>query len=712
MDIQFDGFQNSIPLFWIFVILLAAIGLSVWTYWKVEALSTGLRRSLITLRAVAFIILILLLLKPVISVRDQIASPVRIVQLLDNSQSTAIEKGEYGGKERYDEVLYKISPDQSDRFEYVTFETFGFDSKLLEFESSDDLVLDGTRTNINQALVDFLEIYDDQDAVILVSDGIVTSGRDPGATASRMPVPIYTIGIGDTTRRNDIAVQRISHNSKASLNSRMRIEASILNDGFPDQDIEVQLLQNDEVLSDTTIRSSESRSVQQVPFDLTLDEEGLQQFQIHVPEVEGEWTSENNTRFFSVDVLDDRIRILHLAYDIHPDVKSMRSFLRKDKQISLENRTWISEDRYVEGELPDEPDTLDLVIFHGFPNFNLDRSHASEVADRFESNALLFVGSPGQEVSLLSSIFQDQLPLGFDSEISWYDVQFRMQAVQQNHAILDFESAEDFRTPPIRGSISNVTEHSNATTLLYTTYRGSETDTPLLTVRSVGGRNIAHFNAFNFYRWSLATDQATRSFWDNLLNNTVKWTAASPDEQLLELRPSEQVVQIGDPVMMNAYLRNEAGEPEADGVINLTIENDDIEDRSFVMNNEGQGEYMLEIGNLPEGVYSYRGVAKRGDREIESRTGQFTIGGVNREFLNTVRDDDLLETVAGVSGGSYLPHDRAHEMLDIIENDIGFDQRHESTTYSVSLLHSPLWFVIVIMLLALEWGLRKYRALA
>ncbi len=712
MDFQFDGFQNTIPLFWIIVILLAAVSLSVWTYWKVDALSTAMRRTLIALRSAAFLILILLLLNPVISLKDQITSPVRIVQLIDNSHSAAIEKGDYGGEDHYREILSQITPEAEGRFEHVSIETFGFDAGLFELDSHDDLDLEGTRTDINQALVDFLDLFDEQDAVILVTDGIVTSGRDPGATASRMPVPVYTVGIGDTTRQKDIVVQRVSHNSSASLNSRMRIEASILNDGFPDEDIEVQLRQDDTILSDTTIRSSETRSVQQIPFELTLDEEGLQQFQIHVPEVDGEWTTENNTRYFSVDVRDDRIRILHLAYDIHPDVRNMRSFLREDKQISLENRTWTGEDRYIEGELPDEPDTLDLVILHGFPHFDLDASHARDVVDRYESNALFLIGSPGQDVFSLSSLFEGRLPLRFSSDFSWNDVQVRTSAARQDHAVLDFDIPDDLRMAPVRGPISNVSTRGDATPLLKSNYRGSETDAPLLAVQSLADRNISQLNGFNFYRWALSTDASSRRFWENLLNKTVKWTAASPDEQLLELRPADQVFQVGEPVIINGFLRNEAGEPEPDGVINLTIENDDVDDLRYVMNNEGDGQYQLEIGNLPEGVYSYHGLAKRGDREIDSRTGQFTVGGINREYLNTVRDDELLEMIAGASGGSYFPHERADELYDAIENDIGFEQRQETTTQSVALYRHPFWFIVVLLLLTLEWGLRKYRALA
>ncbi len=711
MDIQFDGFQNAAPVFWIVILIAGVLALSYWTYQRANGLSSAWRWLLTGLRSMAFLILLLILLNPVISINEERTTPLHLALLLDNSQSTTIEKGTYAGESRYRDVMRFLIHDATDNLEHVVIETYGFDSELFPVDSPDELDLDGTRTNIDRGLTDFLAILDRHEALILVTDGIVTSGRDPSATASQMPIPIYTVGIGDTSRQNDIVVQRVTHNPAASLNSSLTVEASILNDGFPDRDIPVQLRHDEEVIQQQTIRSSEMRSVQQVRFDIMLEEEGLQQFQIHVPEVPGEWTTENNTRWFSVDVRDDRLRILHLAYEVHPDVRNVRRFMREDKQITLETRTWIGQERYVEGELPDRPDTLDLVILHGFPHIDLSETHAREIADRFSENALFFVGSAGQDVSRLSRLFSGQLPIRFQSGSRWQEVQFHLPAERSSHAVLDFEMPDDLRFTPIRGGIRDAGVTANAAALLMTTYRGNETQTPLLAVRTIGDRNISQLNAYNMYLWSLSARNETRDFWEGLLNNIIKWTAAQPDEELLNITPAEPVFQLGEPAILNGFLRNEAGDPEENAVIDITLEIDDMDERRYVMSNENDGRYQLEIGNLPEGSYRFTGIAKRGDREIDTRSGQFTVGGVNREFLDTVRNDDLLQFIAQVSGGRFLPHEQAETLAAILEEEIGFDQRVEITSESLSLHRNPFWFILVILLLTAEWGIRKYRSL-
>jgi len=711
MDIQFDGFQNAIPVFWIVILIAGALALSYWTYQRASGLSATWRWVLTGLRSLAFLVLLLILLNPVISINEERTSPLRLALLFDNSQSTTIEKGTYDGERRYRDVMRILTTDTADEREHVVIETYGFDAELFPVSSPEELTLDGTRTNIDRGLADFLELLDQQEALIVVTDGIVTSGRDPSATASQMPIPVYTVGIGDTSRQNDIVVQRVTHNPTASLNSSLTVEASILNDGFPDRDILVQLRHEDQVIQEQTIRSSEMRSVQQVRFEIMLEEEGLQQFQVHVPEIPGEWTAENNTRWFSVDVRDDRLRVLHLAFEVHPDVRNVRRFLREDKQIALESRTWIARDRYVEGELPDRPDTLDLVILQGFPHVDLNDAHAGKVADRFSENALFLIGSAGQDVSRLSTLFSGELPIRFQSGYRWQDVQFHLPAERSSHAVLDFEMPDDLRVTPIRGGIRDAGTTANAAALLRTTYRGNETQAPLLAVQTIGNRNISQLNAYNMYLWSLSTRKETRDFWEDLLNNIIKWTAAQPDEELLNITPAEPVFQLGEPVVLNGFLRNESGEPEENAVIDMVLDSDDIDERRYVMSNESGGRYQLEIGNLPEGSYRFTGMAKRGDREIDTRTGQFTVGGVNREYLDTVRDDDLLRFIAQVSGGQFLPHERAEDLFAILDEQIGFEQRLETTSETLSLHRNPLWFILVILLLTLEWGIRKYRSL-
>lgn len=712
MELQFHGFQNLIPVWGIFILFIGAIALSIWTYWHTKGLSKPWKSFLITLRGLSFVLLLLLLLNPAFTLIEYVVHHSKIALILDNSQSTTIEKGNYEGEKSYRKVIDHLISGSSDENRPWSFEFYGFDSELFSLDDPEKLDLQGNQTDIDRALSDFLQITERENAVILISDGIVTAGRDPSATASQMPLPVYTIGIGDTTRPKDISIQRIMHNPKTSLHRTIPVETWIRNEGFPFQDIPVQLRKNGAVLKDTIIQTTEKKSVHHIRFNLTLEEEGVQYFEIFLPETEAAWTSENNSRFFQVDVRDDRIRVLYLACEMHPDVRLLRTLLEKDRQIQLEMRTWIEDARYIEGDLPDRPDTLDLVILHGFPHIDMDAANYQEIAGRFKDLALFFMASPGQNTDLLSSLFPGKLPMKFESDFSWHNVVFDIAPEAKNHLILDFSIPDNLRFIPVKGAIRNVSEHINSKTLLTTNYRGNSLDTPLLAVRTVGDRNISYLNGFNFFRYALSASEDRRAFYDHLFLHTVKWTASSPDDKLLVINPSETVFYSGDPVIFNAFLQNESGEPEENGIINLKIDHDEIEEKLYMMNNEGGGRYQLELDNLPQGEYQFKGRALRGDLEIDSHSGEFAVRGIQREFLNTVRDDELLRFIAQTTGGAYFTYEEVENLFSMIDDATGLETSMETISRSITLHRHPAWFIIIIILLTSEWAIRKYRSMA
>ncbi|MDI6401443.1 hypothetical protein QLX67_05505, partial [Balneolaceae bacterium ANBcel3] len=201
-------------------------------------------------------------------------------------------------------------------------------------------------------------------------------------------------------------------------------------------------------------------------------------------------------------------------------------------------------------------------------------------------------------------------------------------------------------------------------------------------------------------------------FWEHLLNNTVKWTASSPDDRQLDLAPVETIFDPTDPVVFTAFLRTPSGEPKETGTIELSLTDTSGEQRTYLFRNEQDGQYRLELDPLPEGSYEYTGTARRGEREIEQASGSFSVGGINLEFINTRRNDALMEEMARVTGGHYVPHEEAHTLPDLLEEQIGFEQTDNFHTTTLALYRHPGWFIVVLLLLTLEWILRKYKNLS
>ncbi|MEX0684987.1 MAG: hypothetical protein WD267_09225 [Balneolales bacterium] len=704
MNFTFEGFSAAYNILFLIALLVFTLGVAYWTYRNVSGVSKPIRGVLITLRASVFLILILLLLNPVFTILQENRVKPEIAVLLDNSQSTIIEKGIYSGETDYKKAIGDLGLADTSN---ILFKTWAFSNESREMPV-DSLNFSGTETDINTALTTFREQMTDEIAVILISDGIINKGRDPSYAASRFPLPIFTIALGDTSRLDDIVVQNVTSNSTGYKNTSTPVEVSVFTNGFPNTNITVQLMRDGKVIDEQIFQSDQSMlSVQDISFEVELESVGLQQYEINIPEVEGEWTTANNQEVFNIDVLDDKVRIMHLAFDIHPDVKTVRSILRSDDSIDLDYRTWIAGERFVEGDFPQNQDTLDLIILHGFPSGNQPETLIQQVREYTQGKPIVFLSGVNMDYNLFTSLYGDLSPVTVSSDSEKRDVRPLINSGQKNHPVLELPEANLDRAPPLYGPVDNINSVSGSQILMITNFRGTDLETPMLTTRTIGNIRTALLSAHGFYRWFLSPDVQLREYTIELFNNIVKWTASPPDNRLLDIQPTKTMFNETENVLIDAFLRNEAGQEENNAIIEVEISGDGYEDRLYKMSNQGRGQYRLRLGNLPEGMYQFDASAMKGNHIIEERTGEFSVGSTNLEFVNTKRNDALLTYIAEQSGGAYYRYDSVDDLKERLHQDGFFNIQTHITNREVLGYQNPFWFILVVLLLSAEWVIRK-----
>lgn len=95
-------------------------------------------------------------------------------------------------------------------------------------------------------------------SIVIISDGINNQGSNPVNSASELGLPIFTIGLGDTTIEKDIEVQKISANEFIYAGRETEIEISILNKNLSEQNAIIQLIENGKIISQQEIKISET----------------------------------------------------------------------------------------------------------------------------------------------------------------------------------------------------------------------------------------------------------------------------------------------------------------------------------------------------------------------------------------------------------------------------------------------------------------------
>lgn len=708
MDFIFQGFDSALPLWLYLLIFIATAALAWWSYSNVKGIQKSYRYILTALRTAIFFILLLLLLNPFFKKETYYYEKPNILVMLDNSASTSIQKSDYQGIESYDNVLSALDFTDSSK---VNYQFFSIGDQTQKTAGPKELNHKADQTNLSETMRTIREKQADANAVVLLSDGIFTKGQNPIYETDNIDLPIFTIGLGDTTSQKDIMVRSVSTNSTGYLHSSQPVTVSVSSKGFKGKAFQVRLKKDNRSIARKTVRPSISNSSQDVTFELPLEQEGLQQFQVEIPKLADEWTGANNTQLFSVDVKDAKQKVLSLAFEIYPDVKFIRSLLLRDKNIEAIPRTWLSANRFVEGSLNFDPDTLDLAIIEGYPQAGLPGKLKKKVSNIVQNVPTIVVATP-----LFSPRRYEKdigtLPVSISGSWDYSEVNIHPAVAPGDHPVMELPTVTYANIPAISAPISHLDKTAGPTTLFNSSYRGQDTQKPVLTVQEVGNKRRSFFCGFGWFRLDQSTNPQVRDFVEQLWLNTISWTAANPQNELLDVQPTQKSFTGSEPVTINAYLNNERGEVESDATIEISISSDSTKTRFYSMDNDGAGKYQLKLGTMPEGLYSFEATAKKGNRTIDTQKGEFAVARSNAEFITTGRNDQLLRQLASRTSGSYTPFDSIStgfwRQLD--QRGLLSRNKEQQTTFFYLYRHAS-WFIIVILLLCVEWIFRKYLSL-
>lgn len=706
MDFIFQGFDSWLPVWAYLLIFIGTFLLSWWSYRSITGIRKLYRYILISLRSATFFVLLLLLLNPFLKTEKPYFKQPKILVLLDNSASTAIEKSNYKGTQTYQEVLDQLNFRDSSS---VKYDFFSIDNETIP-SHPDKLTFNADQTNLSKAVQLIRGNQSEANAAVLISDGVFTKGQNPAFEAQNLEIPIFTIGLGDTTFQKDVLVSSVSTNSSGFLNSKQPVTATVTSKGFAGEPFSVELLQGEEVIATETVTPKISHATQEVTFELNLEQQGLQQYEIRVPALADEWTKANNAQRFTIDVKDARQQILSLAFEVHPDVKLIRSLLLRDKNTDLISRTWLRSNRFIEGDFAVSPDTLDLAIIHGYPRSGLSGELQQIIEDLAQKVPLIIAATPmfspqrfEQEVT--------SLPVSVTGPWNYVSVSLNPEVESTAHPIMELPTTTYDRIPPLLAPIENLDNAPGAKKLFSSNFQGRDTQKPIVTVQELGNRRLALITGLGWFRLDQNANPEVREFTKQLWLNTVSWAATDPENQLLEVRPTQTSFTGSESVIINAYLKNERGEIETDGSIGISVSSDSMEARFYSMENKGGGQYQLNLGNMPEGIYSFEATAEKGDRTIDSQSGEFAVARSNAEFLDINRNDQLLSQLAQRSGGEYVPYDSVSGFWSMLNERNLLDQQRELRTTFFYPYQQATWFVIVMLLLCGEWIFRKYLSL-
>lgn len=703
-SIFFQGFNPIIPLLvWILVLLFCFAG-AWWSYAYLETVTTWKKWALILLRGSVFSILALLLLNPFFIDRSVEESKPVINIYLDNSQSLTVERGSYTGLDDYLDLSESVFSQIDDRFD---LQTYLFDSSVNEGELPEGV---GAFTNLQSVVDHQIEQQQESVAHLLLSDGIVTQGRNPVFSAQNLSTPIFTIPVGDTTTVRDVVINDVEFNPVSYTNTEQTFRVTVNQDGFEGETADIQFLKEGDLIDTESISFSDPTSSHLVVFTDRHDEAGFREYEINIPGLDEEFTLQNNREQFTVEVIDEKTRIVSLAFGVHPDIGSIRRLLATDQQNELISATRLNRGRLT-GEDPTDLDSPpDLILLHGLPES--DDPLLDWIAETDDVPVVYFL-LPGAQDRQLELSQPDFIPYTIEtSRNDVVDLHLLQELDPYSHPLLEFSPQEFRRFPTLKTNRSDVEASAIAEVLFSAEFQRTETGIPVLITQSTGNKRLAAVNAYGWNRYERTANSTVSSFYSQFFNDLISWAATSPDQQNLTIEPVKPTFSETEEIEIRASLVNERQQPETDAVIEINISDaegntqEEISQR-YVLRHTGSGEYQVEVGNLPEGTYEIEGTATKADRQLGTDRSRFDVSQSMVEFIDTKRNDLLLEQLALRSGGLFLEDQSLQPMLDYLSEE-GLDQvverENEETRYFNS---HPLWFILAILCLTGEWILRR-----
>ena len=161
-------------------------------------------------------------------------------------------------------------------------------------------------------------------------------GRIRHGTAAESAVPIYAIGIGDTTLRRDAVVAELITNEITYAGSHIPIDVHLRAHGLPDRTSTVRLLgRNGTELARQNVQFTGDDAEVSTSLSFEAAEPGDMRVTVALDSVPGETLLDNNRRSVIIRVLENKSRVLLFSGPSGPDLTILRQSLEADTSFEV-----------------------------------------------------------------------------------------------------------------------------------------------------------------------------------------------------------------------------------------------------------------------------------------------------------------------------------------------------------------------------------------
>ena len=445
--------------------------------------------------------------------------------------------------------------------------------------------------------------------------------------------------------------------------------------------------------------------------------------------LQSESSAENNSRTLRLLAITENHRLLILDGRPRWEIRYLRNVFERDSQWdvnvilagrSTDNKTLPRGSE--SGQFPESREQLfeyEMLVFGEVPPDLLGTTEQKWIRDFVEirGGGIVFVDGQRGHLrdlqQLPDSVLAPLLPVEWLPEA--VDDQPRMLQLTDAGArtstlalmTSDAENRNFWNELPPPHVMRRVKATADAEVLVESVFGGDEKTTlPAIVTRMFGAGRVLYFAFDETWRWRYkVADTWHQRIWNQLARFVMPRPFATSDEFVsVDTGPAEY--EAGDRPRIRIRLLGQDGKPNSQATVDALVWKNGRLVSTVSLRGDATvpGMYFGQADELTAGDYEVSIQASGFSREALQARGAFVVRPVeSAELLTSHCNEALLKKIAAESGGTYLREEELSRLEEIVR-PLSSGRVVESDT---ELWQSYWWFAAMILLLAVEWFLRK-----
>lgn len=686
-------FSNTSLYFWILLSLILSLLITFWLFKNVvwiKELSRKYKILLYTLRFLGLFFTFLVIANLFFEKTIYRNEKPLLIALIDNSESMQNYSDSSSVKKSILQLQENIQSKLGNKIDFVSY-TIGENVKR-----NKELLFNESSSNLSEGFGEIGTKYYNRNigAIILVSDGNFNAGMNPIYTANQIPhAPIYTLGVGDTILKKDLSIRDISFNEVTFLKNKFPIEVEIEASKVKNQNVLISLIHNNKTIQTKQLKIDSENSILTSTFEVDANEVGIQNYTIQIQSIPNEYTTINNTKSISIEVIDNRSKTLLISGSPHPDVSALKSVL--DTYQNFECKLLYT------NKWDEKTNEFDLIICYE-PGYLFSPNQLKSLSN-FRKSIFYFIGTNSSvaEVKKLNLGFNisktnqlDEVQPYFTSDLSILDL-----------SETTINSINNF--PPIYSKYGNLKFNGTIEKILNQKIGTLETNKPLLFFNSNNSIKNGVFYGEGIWKWKLHEYSLTKKneHFNDLFQKVFNYLLLKENKSPLHIEFPKQISSKED-LIVKATFYNPLFELITTPKINFEVY-DEKNKKSFFAFTPKNKSYSLTLGKLKPGTYHWKAFTSHKGKNY-TRKGTFLVSNTTLEKIETRANHIVLRKIALNSNADFALLKEHNALITKLDNREDITTISYEETEKKPLIDYVILLFIISALFFSEWFIRKW----